>query len=553
VNELITQIDAGMHFTGDVQGYSLSNTHHPQDWFLDAMTWGRSDTGESVNPNTAMCHGPVWQAVNILAGDVGQLPIHVSRTRGDEIERFLDHPVEWLLAHEPNPFQIPATWKETMMNWCAAWGNGCSWVVRNNSGRATMVVPLLPDRTYPIDVEGEWWIETDFGDGMRIPLPYEDVFHLPWLAEDGFWGIGPIQRCRNTIATGIALRKFGNKTFANGGRPGGALEIPGAAPTSEQMRSKREQLEEIHGGAENAGKWLLLYNGAKFTQVAMNNDDAQWLESLEKDPAFIAGLFGLPPYKLGYMKDSSTRANTEQQNTDYLNTSLSRHLNKFREEVRRKMFTLGERQKGEIDVDWTYEAFLRADLAARGAYYAQAKTGEWMTTNEIRKLEGLNPIKGGDVLKNPAINPAQPKTDPEPKQPPAPAPDNESTDRTAAKRAARELIADRVSDLLENEAINVKDACKNSRNLTKWAENYYERYTETASNWLGTSADLAVVSGWPKCDWRKAACDHARDSLNRLLSMAGIATKASLSEIGKQFADSVRDRKEYFANAILGE
>lgn len=541
-----------MHFTGDVQALAISNTRHPQDWLFDAMTWGRSETGDAVNPNTAMGHGPVWQAINILAGDVGQLPIHVTRSRGNKIERYNDHPVEWLLAHEPNDFQTPATWKETMMSWCAQWGNGCSWVVRNNSGRASMVVPLLPDRTHPIDVEGEWWIETDFGDGQRLPLPYEDVFHLPWLSEDGFWGVGPIQRCRNTIATGIALRKHGNKTFANGGRPGGALEIPGAAPTPEVMRERRAQLEAMHGGAENAGKWLLLYNGTKFSQVAMNNEDAQWLEALDLDREFIASIFNLPPYKLGSMKNSSTRANTEQQNTDYLNTSLSRHLNKFREQVRRKMFTLGERQKGEVDVDWTYEAFLRADLAARGAYYAQAKTGEWMTTNEIRRLEGLNPIKGGDVLKNPAINPADPKPTPEPAKPTAPPSDDAAADRSAAKRAARANMIDRVGNLLENEALNVKDACKNSRNLTRWAEDYYERYVETASNWLGTASDLAAVSGWPACDWRRAACNHARDSLNRLLSMAGIATKASLPEIGKQFADSVRDRKETFANAILG-
>jgi HK97 family phage portal protein len=554
MNDLITQIEAGMHTAGVVG--ALSNAHHPQDWFFDALTWGRSDSGEPVNPRTAMGHGPVWQAINILAGDVGQLPIHVSRTVGDKIERFNDHPVEWLLAHEPNPFQTPATFKETMMSWCGEWGNGCSLIGRNGAGRPSLLVPLLPDRTYPIDVEGEWWIETDFGDGLRIPLPYEDVFHLPWLAEDGFWGVGPIQRCRNTIATGLALRKHGNKTFANGARPGGALEIPGAHPTPEQMREKRAQLEAMHGGADNAARWLLLYNGAKFSQLAMNNDDAQWLEALDLDREFIASIFNLPPYKLGSMKNSSTRANTEQQNTDYLNNSLSRHLNKFREEVRRKLFNLSERKKGEIDVDWTYEAFLRADLAARGAYYAQAKTGEWMTTNEIRKLEGLNPIKGGDVLKNPAINPATPKTDAPPKSDPPPAKESGDTDdRTAARRSARALVAHQVDALIEAEVKAVERACNpdSDVNLVRWSETYYENFPNAAGHFLNLHCDLAASSGCGRCDWRRVACDHARDSLNLLLAMAGIATKSSLPDIGKQFAQTVRDRKEYFANAILGE
>lgn len=548
VNELITQIEAGMHTAFDVQA---SGTAFPEEWLFEALSggWGRSETGERINPRTAMGHGPVWSAINTYAGDVGQLPLHVSKIKGRTIERFTEHPVEWLLAHEPNPYQTPAVWKETMMSWCAGWGNGCSWIVRNTAGRPTMLVPLLPDRTQPIDVDGEWWIETDFGDGKRIPLPYEDVFHLPWLASDGFWGIGPIQACRNVVAGGMAIRKHGNKTFSNGGRPGGALEIPGPMPTPDQMRERRSQLEAMHGGSENAGKWLLLYNGSKFSQIAMNNHDAQWLEALDLDREFIGLIFGLPPYKVGSMKNSSTRANTEQQQTDYLNNSLSRPLNKIREEVRRKLFTLAERKKGEVDVDWTYEAFLRADLAARGAYYAQAKTGEWMTANEIRKLEGLNPIKGGDELRNPAINPAAPKTEPAPKE----KPDTEPDDKANARRAARSLIRDQSAALIETEAKTVQKACGEAGNLVRWAENYYEKFTGMAERFLSVPAELAREVGLRDTDWRRASCDHARDSLTRLLSMTGIVTKDSLPQIGKEFADSVRERKESFANSILGE
>lgn len=556
MNDFITQFDAGMAYTGDVQA---SGTAYPEEWLFDALSggaWGRTETGETVNPRTAKGHGPVWAAINILAGDVGQLPIHVSRKKGREVERYDEHPVEWLLAHEPNQFQTPSTYKETMIGWYAAWGNCCAWVVRDGSGRPSMLVPLLPDRTTPLDVDGEWWIETDFGDGKRLPLPYEDVFHLPWFPDEsygGFWGIGPIQACKNVIAGGMAIRKHGNKTFANGAKPGGGLEIPGPQPTAEQMREKRAQLEAMHGGAENAGKWLLLYNGTKFFQQSSNNHDAQWLESLDLDREFIALIFGLPPYKLGSMKNSSTRANTEQQQTDYLNNSLSRHLNKFREEVRRKLFSYGERRLMRIDVDWTYEAFLRADLQARGAYYAQAKTGEWMTSNEIRQLEGLNPIKGGDELKNPAINPSQPKApEPQPAEQEPAKPDNEN-----ARRAARSLIQDQTAALLEGEAIAIENACGWAgkgicRNVNRFSDNYYSAYLKNAARFLRMPCELAVAAGVSVGDWEIVVSDHACDSQARFLSMTGIATKDSLPEIGHDFAESVRSRKASVANSILG-
>lgn len=548
MNELITQIDAGAGLPGDILA---STAHFPEEWFFEAMSggWGRSETGEYVNPRTAMGHGPVWQAINTLAADVGQLPIHVTRDDGRKIIRYDTHPVEWLLAHEPNKYQTPAVWKETMMAWCAAWGNSCSWIVRDSAGRPVMLVPLLPDRTAPLDVDGEWWIETDFGDGRRIPLAYDDVFHLSWLADDGFWGIGPIQACRNVVAGGLAIRRHGNRTFANGGRPGGALEIPGPMPTPEQMRERRAQLEAQHGGTENAGKWLLLYNGTKFTQLSMNNQDAQWLEAMDLDREFIASIFNLPPYKLGSMKNSSTRANTNQQESDYRRSHLMRHLNKFREQIRRKLFSFRERTMMKVDVDWVYEANLRADLAARGAYYSQAKTGEWMTTNEIRKIEGLDPVPGGDEIRNPAINPAQPKqpgTEPTKREPsPEPAAPDEAIE------AARALIRDRADAMLDAEANRIEKVAKGSRPFLPWADEFYQGYADHASTYLRIACKLATSLGL-SCNWQRAAELHARDSLAVLKGITGMVGQKDLPAAVADHVDRVRALGSMLTNSILG-
>lgn len=543
MNEFITQIDAGMGFTGEVQASTLSP---PEEWFFEALTWGRSDSGETVNPSTALTHGPVWQAVNILAGDVGQLPIQVFRKTDKIRQRDDQHPVDRLLTQEPNPYQTPAIWKETMMAWALLWGNGCSYIIRDNGGRPMAFMPLMPDRTFPRMVEGEWWIETDFGDGKRIPLPYVDVFHVRGLATDGFWGLSAVHVAKNVIGGGLALRKHGNKTFKNSARPGMALTMEGKAPAPEVQAELRRQIQSLHSGADNAGNWLLLYGGAKAEQMSMSNADAQWLEAMDLDREFIAGLFGVPPYRLGAMKNSAVRANVEQQNTDYMNTSLSRHLNKIREEGERKLFNLGERRLRRVYLKWIVEAFLRGDLAARGAYYAQAKAGEWMTTNEIREIEDMNPIAGGDVLKNPAINPATSK-EPEPQRREEPkAPDE-------AKQTARALVEGQVAAMLEVEACAVERGIPSARNATKWSENYYERYNDIAANFLTVPCKAASALGCSPADWRAVVALHARDSLNRFLAMAGIATKESLPDIAREFAASIREQKQAMTAAILGD
>jgi hypothetical protein len=40
---------------------------------------------------------------------------------------------------------------------------------------------------------------------------------------------------------------------------------------------------------------------------------------------------------------------------------------------------------------------LRGDHTSRASYYVSALQNGWMTINEVRELENLNPIDGGDV------------------------------------------------------------------------------------------------------------------------------------------------------------
>lgn len=540
-----------MGFSGgltDVQALAYPN----EDWFFNAIGVGRSDSGETVTPSTALTHGPVWQAVNILAGDIGQLPIQVYRKNGRERKRDESHAVDWLLTAEPNPFQTPAVFKETLMSWALLWGNGCAYIARDGAGRPQFLIPLLPDRTRPIVAEvesvdgvkyNEWFIETDFGDNKKVALLYSDVFHLRGLATDGFWGLSAVQVAKNVIGAGLALRKHGNRTFKNAARPAAALSMDGPQPNPETVANYRKQLEEMHSGAENAGKWLLLWGGAKFSPMSMSNADAQWLEALDMDREFVAGLFNLPPYRLGAMKNSAVRANLEQQNSDYLTTSLSRHLNKFREEGERKLFNAGERRLRRVFLKWITEAFLRGDLAARGAYYAQAKTGEWMTTNEIRELEDLPPIEGGDVLRNPAINPAEkkPADNPPPQDP-----------SQAAQQSARDLVAKQAAALCEVEACAAEKNIPAARNAVKWAEKYYDRYLELAGTFLAQPCALAASLGCEIADWRGVAAYHARESLNRFLAMAGISSRDELASVATEFSSSVRNGKDAFASKLIG-
>ncbi|MBN0437926.1 phage portal protein, partial [Pseudomonas aeruginosa] len=59
---------------------------------------------------------------------------------------------------------------------------------------------------------------------------------------------------------------------------------------------------------------------------------------------------------------------------------------------------IGEADADEFFAEFAVEGLLRADSTARAAWYNTALQNGWMSRNEVRRLENLPPIEGGDVF-----------------------------------------------------------------------------------------------------------------------------------------------------------
>ena len=53
--------------------------------------------------------------------------------------------------------------------------------------------------------------------------------------------------------------------------------------------------------------------------------------------------------------------------------------------------------------EFKVDGLLRGDIKSRYDAYAVARQNTWMSANEIRALENMNPIPGGDAYENPNI------------------------------------------------------------------------------------------------------------------------------------------------------
>jgi len=533
-NEYTTQVDAvaGMDLI-EVSSHQALTLQNPEEWIRWGVLANPADSGEVVNPATSMSHGPVWQAINILAGDIGQLDFGVHRREGGSFTRDATHPVDWAISQQPNDFQTIDVWLETMIGWSLGWGNAISAIRRR--GNEIELLPLLPERTkYEKVGQNEFVILSRLGDGQEFTaFDPSDTIHLRGLSANGFWGMSAVETCKNVIGHGLALMRHGNSVFRNSARPGGVIKAPQGVKVSKEARDNlREEWNQQHQGAGNTGNVAVLWQGLEWQQTTMSNEDAQWLAAVELDPVQVARLFMLPPYKLGYMKDSSVKANLEAQQREYFNTSLSRHASRIKHEIERKLFRESDRRGRKYVVKVDPSVLTQGTRKERVDLLSVAISSRLMTRNEGREELGLNPVEGGDVFENPAIDPVGSQAD------------SEASNRATVNA----LTARGVGPLLKWERGRLIQGAKDRPSFVEWVVSFYDSYCEYAQSFLEPIMVLANVEGWTD-----ALSDHACDMRERVLLMTDSTKPEDLIEAVCLISEEMLTDPSSLVRKLLGE
>ena len=334
----------------------------------------------------------VYACVRVIAETIAALPFVLYREAADGAKTAVrDH---WLykLMKRPNRFQSGFEFREMMSGHCALRGNAFAVMSGNSSGVVTEMIPLHPDRVgieMLSDTTWRYWIRNR--DGSRTPVPQGQMFHLRGLSPDGVLGYNPIALARKTIATGIAAQDYGMRFFQNDARPGGWIEHPTNFKDDEARRQWRERWQSQQTG-ENRGKVAVLEYGLKFHEVGMHNDDAQFIDTQKLSTSQIASLYRVPPHKIGDL-EKATFSNIEQQSIDFVNDCLMPWLVRWEEVIE---WNFLDPEDETLDVEFPTRSLLRGDAAARTAYYHGGILDGWMTRNEARLLENMNPIDGLD-------------------------------------------------------------------------------------------------------------------------------------------------------------
>lgn len=366
-----------------------------RDRHLPGYAGGESHAGERITVDSVLALSTAWACVNLLAGTMAALPIDVQRNRDGRPEDAGDHPLARVLGDSPNADQTPIDFWEFMCISLELWGNAYALIERSGD-RIVSLEPIRPDlvtvrRRADGELEYRWSEEgQSFVEGARR------VFHVRGFGGDPLGGLSTLAHGRNTFGIAQAIDKAASSTFRNGLHPTIAFKFDKFL-TDEQRAVVDKDMAEKYVGARNAGRPMRLEGGASVEKLTINPEDAQMLESRAFSVEEICRIFGVPPFMVGHtVKSTSWGTGLEQQVLAFQKFTLRRRLKKIEQAIRKQLISPADRAAG-ITVSFNLEALLRGDSAARSAFYTAMLQSGVMTINEVRALEGLPPVPGGDV------------------------------------------------------------------------------------------------------------------------------------------------------------
>lgn len=468
-------------------------------------------SGVKVTREVALSNAAWWRGVNLIARDVGKLPLFIYKRAGDNKERSPDHAAYSLLRYKPNPWQTALQFRMQLTAHAIEEGNGYGYIVRSGGAKPEEILPLDPALTWPLKVNGQLWYATrvDMGGGQfeDRKVPATDILHIKGLGYDGLTGYPCRQMARDEIGLAVAQRRYQSAFFKNDATPGILFEAPGPMPV-ETVRTFLRQWASMHSGLDNKHKAAVATHGMKAAKLGNSARESQLNESRAMEIREIATFLGVPPHKVGD-NSRTAYASLEQENLSYLVDCLDFWLCVWEVECADKLLTEAEKESDSHVVEFLRQALVRADLTARANYYRTALGGRpWMLPDEVRSLENMNALGGeaGEYL-NP-LNMGQGGQDNQEK-PPAPAQKQDAPPADAGEEDAisadlqitlRENFAETIHRMVRRIGNDANRAAKDSRGFGAWLDTFAEDHSAVVTEALRLPYQALCDGGMSKCD-----------------------------------------------------
>lgn len=367
---------------------------------LGSVSASKSSSGMLVTPETAMGIGAIRACVTLLAESIAQLPCELyQRDENGGRRRATDHPLYDVIHSQPNRKDTSFEYYEQQQGVLGLEGNSYSLIDRHGNGDIAELIPINPKKV--IVLKGP--------DGMpyyELPelgetVPMRMMHHIKYFSLDGYIGTSPIQTNADVLGLGMAVEQHAAQVFARGTTMSGVIERPkeaGAIKSQASIDKLLAKWTDRYSGVRNAFSVALLQEGMSYKQLSQDNEKAQLLQSRQWTVNEVCRLYKIPPHMIQLL-DKSTNNNIEHQGLQYVMYTLLAWLKRHEAAMMRDLLLPSERR--DFYIEFNVSSLLRGDQKSRYESYALGRQWGWLSVNDIRRMENMAPVEGGDTYLTP--------------------------------------------------------------------------------------------------------------------------------------------------------
>jgi HK97 family phage portal protein len=340
----------------------------------------------------------VYRCINLIAKNLAMPPWILY-----EGDREIEKHVLMDLIEAPNPFQTRTAFLEALASYLLLDGNAYVQAVREE-GRPQELFLLRPDRVQVMAGEGMMPRGYVYQvDNKKVYYPMDPatgacaILHLKLFHPRNDWyGLSPIQAAAAAIDQHNAVGTHNLSLLQNGGRPTGALVMPGnESLTDEQRAQLQDTVRALYQGAENGGQVLLLEGGMKWCEMGLTPKDLDFIAGKHVSTREIAQAFGVPSMLVGVPGDS-TFSNYREARFHLWEDTVLPLLHMVMEEMNRWLApAYGDQLAFSYDADQ-----IPALGCRRERLWGRIQEATFLTVNEKRAALGYSPLREGGLLEN---------------------------------------------------------------------------------------------------------------------------------------------------------
>jgi HK97 family phage portal protein len=371
----------------------LGGAPAPWDDYWYSPVGAPSVSGMRVSAESAKRLGTVIACVSAKARALGVLPCFIYMDLpggGKQLVR--KHPLFNLLHTCPNSMQTAMEFYEMMQGHLELRGNAYAEIMSSSRGIIGELVPMHPDHVQ-VELLSNGTLRYRYNDPLTRTtrtLLQDEVFHLREWADQRQVGQSRISMAKDVLGVALAQQDYAGKFLKNDATAG--LIITGTNFANKADEKAYEEEFERASTGENRHKIKMLPPGVDIKSISIKPVEMQLLDASKASDVKICSIFGILPHLIGVdAGKSATYASVEQFNLMHAQQCVLPMAVRWEQGLQRDVFD----PKDPAYCKFSLASLMRADKATRDAGYAVAIEHGWLSPDDARELEDMNPIAGG--------------------------------------------------------------------------------------------------------------------------------------------------------------